>query len=356
MKIAYSCAGEGFGHAARMAALYPILSASHDVSIFAPIGLEAFLHEKLGKLDYHAIPCFTFEKKEDRILLFRTAKKGVKPSLEFLGRVKQLSRSLRRLGIEAVISDFEPYLAWAGRLAGIPVLQMNHPGIITRKLSLDPRSWPAVLGALLMEGLWDERVHISFYGGEAGPLYRKSLFRNPPRDGGYILLNLKESFRRKVCEVLRDYPQLPFKLFPQPGANFEEALCSCKAVISSAGHQIIAESMRLGKPILVIPQRGQWEQILNARMLEKLGRGMKTTLGSLKKDLSRFLDSLDAFKLRSRGALPPGFSLDEGMGSLLCRVESFLARRVGVILALGAKDAEAGLSAREQGLISARNQ
>jgi UDP:flavonoid glycosyltransferase YjiC (YdhE family) len=322
MRIAYSCAGEGFGHAARMVVLSKILEGRHHVRYFVPKNIQPFLREKLSAFSAEDISYFSYVKYEDRVDLLQTAL-GVLPQIgNFPREVSRLAERLKSLRIEAVISDFEPYLARAGRKAGIPVFQINHPGIVAKLVSPDPRSWLPALGARLLEGPWDERVHISFFGGDAGPLFRPSLFRYPVTEGDYVVFNLKDSYKTSVAEVLKRFPTLDARIFPRPGGNFEEALAGCRAVVSSAGHQIIAESMALGKPILVLPQKGQWEQLLNARMLEKAGSGISSSIKNLHRDLPKFLDDLDRY--RTPPKLPRGFTVEDGTAVIRDRLEGFL--------------------------------
>ena len=51
---------------------------------------------------------------------------------------------------------------------------------------------------------------------------------------------------------------------------FEESIRNCHGVISSAGFQTSVESLYLGKKLMVIPTKGQYEQSCNAVSLEKL--------------------------------------------------------------------------------------
>lgn len=228
MHIAYSCTGEGFGHAARMVVISKILEPRHRVSYFVPKSVRPFLEEKLPGFSAEEIPYFAFAKRDGGVDPARMIIENFPKALDFAGTVGRTSRRLLALGIEAIISDFDPYLAWAGRMAGIPVIQINHPGIIGKHVSADPRSWFPALGAVLMEGPWDDRIHISFYGGDAGPLFRPSLFRYPVHDGGYVLFNIKNSYKREISRVLERFPDLPIRIFPSPGENFEEALAGCR--------------------------------------------------------------------------------------------------------------------------------
>jgi len=324
IRIAYSCAGEGFGHAARLVALAPLLEERYEMHYFVPEGLKRFIADKLPSFTSYPLPHYSFVKKEDRVQWIATSLKTIPQLIYFRMDVEQLEILLRKLGIQAVLSDYDPYLAWAGKRAGIPVLQINHPGIISRVLPLDPSGWIPSLVSLFLEGPWTERIHISFYHGDVGPLFRPSLFEYPIRDEGYILVNLKPAYREPVLRVLRGMTGIRYRIFPSKDGNFEEALAGCSAVLSSAGHQIISEALLLGKPILVIPQKGQYEQQLNARMLRKTNKGTFTTLSRLKKDLSAFLARLEDY--RNVSTLPKGFTLEDGTADLLRRIDGFLRK------------------------------
>lgn len=309
-----------------MASLAPRLEERYEMYYFIPSRLEPFLLEKLASFTFHPLPYFSYVKKEDRIEWIPTAFNTVPQLLNFGNEVDQLVHVLKRLQIHAVLSDYDPYLAWAGKKAGIPVLQVNHPGIIARFFPLHPAGWVPALVSLFLEGPWTERIHVSFFQGDVGPLFRSSLFQYPVRDEGYLLVNVKPSYREPVLQVLKRLPGIPYKLFPSRIENFENSLARCRAVLSSAGHQIIAEAMVLGKPILVIPQKGQWEQQLNARMLHRTRRGTLTTLSRLKKDLPLFWDSLEEYP--NTGILPEGYTVEDGTETLMQKIEGFLTRHV----------------------------
>jgi len=296
MRIAYSCAGEGFGHAARMAALHADLSVRHRVDLFVPAPVEAFVRSRLPLASLRRVPCFELAKEGNRIDYRRTAALALKLGLRLVPETLRLAGELRESGTDVVLSDFDPFLPLAARLAGIPIVQMNHPGIVLEHIEADPRSWIAALAARLMEGPSDRRLIVSFYGGDVGPVLRKSLYRHLVRDDGFLAVNLKEEALARILPVLDATPGLRYKLYPAPGADFDEALASCTAVVTGAGHQTLSEALCLGKPVLALPQEGQFEQTLNARMLEKTGRGMQCTVAELPESLPRFLSRLPEFR------------------------------------------------------------
>lgn len=74
--------------------------------------------------------------------------------------------------------------------------------------------------------------------------------------------------------------------------GFLADLQGARGVIASAGFSLISECMYLKKKMLLLPLAGQYEQIINAHYVQKLGLGILSD----KLDeviLARFLDELD---------------------------------------------------------------
>lgn len=322
MRIAYSFAGEGLGHAMRTTVIGPLVEQKHDVVYFTPDLVKDFVARRLGDRRYERVLHFAFQKRGEKVRPLASLLCTIPLLIGFPFEMIRLVGRLRALRIGAVISDFDPFLPWAARFAGIPVLQINHPGIVQRVLRRRPLALITALATRILEGPWDERIHISFYGGDVGPLLRKEIFAHPVRQDGAILVNLKDSLRPVVLPIL-DAMSLRYLLVPDPRVNFEEALAECSCVLSTAGHQIIAECIALNKPILVIPQRGQWEQQLNAQMLEKTGKGSSTTIDRLGADLVQFMLHLERYRSAS---IPSGFTFSDDRKSILRWIETFLRR------------------------------
>ena len=201
MRIAYSCAGEGLGHATRTAVIGPLLEKSHDIVYFIPETVKAFALSRMGAKRYERIPYFAFVKRGEQVRLIASILGALPLAISFPVVLIALARKLRSLRIDAVISDFDPFLPWAARLAGIPVLQINHPGIVQRVFSLHPQAWltSSPRGSSRVPGT---RIHVSFYDGDVGPIIRREVFSYPVSDEGFVLLNLKPCLRPVVVPIL----------------------------------------------------------------------------------------------------------------------------------------------------------
>ena len=74
--------------------------------------------------------------------------------------------------------------------------------------------------------------------------------------------------------------------------GFLADLAGARGVIASAGFSLLSECMHLKKPMCLLPVAGQYEQIINADYIEKLGLGVSAE--KLDEDvLGRFLNQLD---------------------------------------------------------------
>ncbi len=331
MKLAYSVNGEGFGHASRMVGLVPSLERWHSIELFLPATVSTFVANKLpGKIS-QLIPSFNFCKKGDRILYAKTIWMGLISTIATLKVLPSLVRYLKRGKFDGVISDFEPVMAWAGRLAGLRVVQFNHPGIVLRYPKITPSSLMASIVSLMMEGPWSARLHCSFFGGDIGPIIRKTLRNYSVSQGDYVVLNLKDGYREAALDTLsaisKSMPNLHWRVFPNPNEDFEAALAGCRAVITAAGHQMLSEALVLGKPVLALPQRGQDEQQLNARMLERSGRGMTAQLSDLEKALPVFINRLPQFEAAFRQAPSKHFCFNDSTDQAVFAITRMLLRR-----------------------------
>ena len=82
---------------------------------------------------------------------------------------------------------------------------------------------------------------------------------------------------------------------PPSNEGFVEALRTSRGVIAGGGFSLLSEAVYLGKPVLSVPLRGQFEQLMNARYLARLGYGVCAPRVT-KDALSDFLGRLPEFE------------------------------------------------------------
>ena len=95
-----------------------------------------------------------------------------------------------------------------------------------------------------------------------------------------IMLTAKENPGSKI-EAFWDNSEMPDHYQPLPNLvfhqicekHFIEKMASCKGFLTTAGFESIGEAMYMGKPVLMVPVKGQYEQHCNAIDAEKAGAG-----------------------------------------------------------------------------------
>jgi len=76
--------------------------------------------------------------------------------------------------------------------------------------------------------------------------------------------------------------------------GFLEDLVTARGVVTGGGFSLLSEAVYLGKPVLSVPLRGQFEQLMNARYLEREGFGIcARTVDPA--TVAAFLDGLDGY-------------------------------------------------------------
>jgi UDP:flavonoid glycosyltransferase YjiC (YdhE family) len=64
---------------------------------------------------------------------------------------------------------------------------------------------------------------------------------------------------------------------PASNKGFVEDLRTANGVIAGGGFSLLSEAVFLAKPVLSVPLQGQFEQLMNARYLERCGYGLCAT-------------------------------------------------------------------------------
>lgn len=283
MKVLYAIQGTGNGHISRAKEIVPRLGAFSEFDLlisgrqfevnpdfeprFSLNGLSLH-YTRNGGIDFVA----TFRKNSFR---------------NFLHEVKSLPVE----EYDLVINDFEPVSAWACRMKGVPCISLSHQAsFLDKSVPKASRFFhPAELILRFFAPAKDRfGFHFKAYGEQVfGPLIRSDIRALQPADHGHYLVYLPAYSPVKLLRILRSFSSCRFEVFsrgldktrqcghvqfhPIGSSNFEEKLRTSAGVICSAGFELPSESLFLGKKLLVIPIKGQYEQACNARGLKDLG-------------------------------------------------------------------------------------
>ncbi|NHE58164.1 glycosyltransferase family protein [Cyclobacterium plantarum] len=143
--------------------------------------------------------------------------------------------------------------------------------------------------------LWEPRQAFSKTNLLVWPPLIKSVVKSAcPIPGDFFLIYIVNSgYAKEIFEMARNFPELKIEAFwddkempekyqPLPNLLFHqvndllfiEKLSQCKAYLTTAGFESIAEAMYLNKKVLMVPVKGQYEQKCNALDAERTGAGI----------------------------------------------------------------------------------
>lgn len=321
--IIYGVAGEGFGHSSRSHLIgRRLIDAGHNVMFVGSQKSLVYLKQYFGPM-VKEIFGLSFAYEDGRIDKSETLKRNL---LNLPKGNKQNDELFRKyfepFAPELVLSDFEPFSAWWAWRNRVPFISIDHEHMLTLcKLEHPPKrkNWfSRITAGVVTECHYIGAVAYMVINFFKAPLRVDSAVLVPPvirpvvgeltaSVGDNVLVysttgrgeeQLKEVLgkfgRQRFCiygfNKDAEYGNCVFKKRSTEG--FLGDLASARGVIASAGFSLLSECLHLKKKMLLLPVAGQYEQVINALYIEKLGLGVAAdTLRE--KVLSRFLDELD---------------------------------------------------------------
>lgn len=333
-RIYYSMAGEGRGHAVRARALSErLLAEGHELVLFAPGDAWKLLGAARleGEVRVEPLPGLRFEyDARSRVNHLATAKSAAGYALRLPRLVEDLAARLSAEQAELCITDFEPALARAARVAGLPLVSVDHQQFLsTADLSILPlglrakAQWMRPL-VRLVRGRPQRTIVSSFFAPmlrswrddalQVGVFLRTRLRDAPPTRGGHLLAYLRRGGATRLLEALRRTgrptlvyglgeraPEGALRFRPFSEQGFVDDLAGSDAVVSTAGNQLVGEALWLEKPVLALPEPRNHEQELNAWFLERSGAGRALTPAALETgSLPSLLERLEPMRAACR--------------------------------------------------------
>jgi uncharacterized protein (TIGR00661 family) len=305
MKVLYGVVGEGMGHAMRSRVILEhLVAGGHDVEIMASGRAFEFLGKRFENVNrIHGLHMIY---EENRVRLGRTLWSNV---LAGTGGVPQnigaYFKLLDDFRPEVVISDFESWTYFFAKAHGLPVISVDNMQVINRCVHppevLDGHEGDFSLTKAFVKSKlpFCERYLITtFFYPELRkdrtklfpPILRPEILAARPTMGDHLLVYQTAEGNDALADVLaasgvecRVYGMrrgikeeqiegnVRYRPFSEDG--FIADLASARAVVAGGGFTLMGEAVYLHKPMLSIPVGKQFEQVLNARWLEKLGYG-----------------------------------------------------------------------------------
>lgn len=330
-RIVISFSGEGRGHAARVLSLIQELRTS-QLLILCPLNMLRFMEESTqheSHVQLRPIPSLNFRYYANGKLSYvRSCLSAIPFLYQMRAYLRDLTEVIDVFNPHLAIVDFEPLLPRITRQLGITTLSLDHQHFLAA-LDLQTLPWGLRVRAEFLRPSiklfcpWaDAHLISSFYRfpqrsnatnyRQVGVMIREELGQLPSQVGDHLLIYLRRNNGGAWLERLKQLGK-PCVVYGQDrqgrdenlhykqisSREFIRDLVSCRCLISTAGNQLIGEALAVGKPVLAIPEHGNFEQQINGHFLQSsgLGRCLLPTHTNLRQ-FEQFLDDLPMFRER----------------------------------------------------------
>jgi uncharacterized protein (TIGR00661 family) len=308
MRILYGVVGEGMGHAMRSrVVLERLFELGHEVEIIASGRAVDFLEKRFGdKSEVNRIRGLHIVYEDNEVQRARTLFENVLGgSLAIPAQIAKYFDLIRDFSPELVISDFESWTYFYGQAHRLPILSIDNMQILNRCVIPDDvieghRADFEISKALVKSKLPFANHYLitTFFFPEirkdkttlVKPILRPEILSAERASGDHLLVYQTAEGNDELAKTLSETglecriygmrrtikeEQVEGRLRYRPFSEttFIEDLATSKAVIAGGGFTLMGEAVYLHKPMLSVPVRGQFEQVLNGRYLQKLGYG-----------------------------------------------------------------------------------
>lgn len=352
MRILYGVVGEGMGHAIRSRVVLDELVKQHDVQVVVSGRAHDYLAKRAGEhLSVQKIWGFTIVTEDNEVQNFRTLIENVKGAIGggWPKNIKAYFDIADRFQPDVVVSDFESWSYLYAVNHRLPVISVDNMQIINRCTHEPDITRGHEASFQIAKGIVKAKLPGAFHylittffrppvrkkrTSLHPPILRPEILGARPESGGHLLVYQSYTTNRdlpallaqtglecRVYGVRRDLREearegkVIYKPFSEAG--FIDDLRSARGVVASGGFTLMGEAVYLRRPMLAEPVGKQFEQIVNARYLEKEGYGLcaeelsAAALGEFLERTSEFQKNLARYS-------------QDGNADLLSRLEAVL--------------------------------
>jgi uncharacterized protein (TIGR00661 family) len=281
MKILFAIQGTGNGHISRAREIVPLLQQYGEVDLLisgteAEVGLSQPLKYKFHGFSF----VFGSNGGVDNWATFK---------LMNLPRLWKDMHSLPLKQYNLIVNDFEPVSAWACRLQKIPAVSLSHQCSFVSPNT--PRVGHSTFAELIFKYYSPTTHHIGFHFDRYAdfihtPVIRSEIRAMETKTLDHYSVYLPAYNDKKLTEHLKKtdvewhvfskrqktaYRDGNVHIIPVNNEGFNTSLANCRGLLTGGGFEGPAEALYLGKKVMMIPMKGQYEQQCNALAASKLG-------------------------------------------------------------------------------------
>lgn len=315
MKFVFIVQGEGRGHMTQAIAFFNMLKKQGHELAGVIVGKskrraipEFFSREISAPIHLVESPNFACDKAEKKILIGKTIRQNLAKATTFWRSLQQIHEVVLSEQPDVILNFYD---LLGGLYNGVFRPEAQHwvighqyliyhptfkfaPSTGLNKLYFKINTRLTAIGA-------SEKLALSFHQLDSTnaikvvpPLLREEVKRLTPTSGDFYLTYIVNSgYYEEIISFAKVNPKLKIRAYwdkkdaketENPltnlsfhrvhDKNFLRDMAECKGLVSTAGFESICEAMYLGKPVMVIPVRGQYEQACNALDTVNSGAGI----------------------------------------------------------------------------------
>lgn len=332
-RVVYGISGEGSGHSSRAREVMGhLVRQGHDV---LGVSYDRGYENLADDFEMFETEGLHIASADNKVSIVRTFVENLKKLGGGARKVDELRAVFKQRRPDCVITDFEPMTAYLARRYDLPLVSIDNQHRMRYMRFRCPQGLQkdALLTKTVIRLMvpWpDVALITTFFFGEVTrerallfpPILRREVLDVEPSSGEHVLAYFTKDFASFV-EILRGFPRERFVVYGTgragtdgnlrfEGFSREGFLCdlaAARAVVATAGFTLITESLYLGKPYFALPMRGQFEQELNAHLLEDAGYGRNgrrataETLGDFLYRLPEYRERLGAYRHEGNQAI-----------------------------------------------------
>ncbi len=283
MKVLYAIQGTGNGHISRARDVIPALQKYCETDILisgyqADVKLPFPVHHTYRGLS------FIFGKKGG-VDIWNTYVEA---------NTKLLRKEIKSCPVENydfVINDFEPVSAYACYQKKIPCVALSHQAAVLDKNAPSPKKQD-LFGKFVLKNYAPSNIQFGIHFGRYSnniftPVIRNEIRQITPTNKGHYTVYLPSYDDEKLLNIFKQFKSVKWQVFskhtksttidknveiyPISNEGFIQSMGRCQGVLCGAGFEAPAEAMFLGKKLMVIPMKSQYEQQCNAAALQSMG-------------------------------------------------------------------------------------
>lgn len=282
-KILYAVQGTGNGHVARAREIIPILQKYGEVDVV--------LSGDQSDVNLPVEPRF-----RSKGLTFIYNSKGAISYVKtlFKNNLLKIFQEILAFPVhdyDIVINDFESITAWACKLKRKACFGLGHQASFQSHNCPTPKrkDW---IGAFVLKNYAPCSSYLGFHFHRYDkfiytPVIRSEVRAISPTNNGHYTVYLPAFGNSEIEAILGEVGEVKWQVFskhtqeitvkgnitffPISSEGFVKSFSECEGVFTSAGFETPAEALYLGKKLMVVPIKGQYEQFCNAEGIRQTG-------------------------------------------------------------------------------------